>query len=132
MPTKGERCASSWIVRIRVMPTVVKPNEKSDAMLSGGSSVSWSVTWLAKTVAVQAWPPAKSASGSSVKVVGPPLATAVWAPLELHAIENQLPVTSTGSLKVIVTFEPSGTLKAPSVGFVEETVGAGSPHELNG
>src|SRR5919109_3711435 len=96
-------------------------------MLSGGSVASWSVTFAAKTVTVQVSEPAKSLSGSSVNVVGPPLAAAVWLPLELHEIENQLPVTFTGSLNVIVTLLFRATPPAPSAGFVLETVGAASP-----
>src|SRR5919204_1048758 len=96
-------------------------------MLSGGSVASWSVTFAAKTVTVHVSEPAKSASGLSVKVVGPPLTAAVWPSLELHEIENQLPVTFTGSLKVIVMLLFSATLPAPSAGLVLETVGAASP-----
>src|ERR687886_1525513 len=96
-------------------------------MLSGGSVASWSVTLAAKTVTVHVSEPTKSDSGSSVKVVGPPLTAAVWAPLELHEIENQLPVTFTGSLNVIVTLLFSATLPAPSAGLVLVTAGAWSP-----
>ena len=52
---------------------------------------------------------AKSASGSMVKVVGPPLAVAVWAPLVAHEIEYHEPVTLTGSLKVTETFAAVAT-----------------------
>src|SRR5919199_3402542 len=96
-------------------------------MLSGGSVASWSGTFAAKTFTVHVSEPAKSASGLSVKVVGPPLTVAVWPPLELQVIEYQLPVTFTGSLNVIVTSELSATLPAPSAGFVLETTGAWSP-----
>src|SRR5256885_1734656 len=85
-------------------------------MLSGGSVASWSVTFAAKTVTVHVSEPTKSASGSSVNVVGPPLAAAVWPPLEEQEIENQLPVTFTGSLKVIVTLLSSATLAPPFAG----------------
>src|ERR687885_2665937 len=93
-------------------------------MLSGGSVASWSVTFAAKTVTVQVSEPTKSLSGSSVNVVGPPLAVAVWLPLEPHEIENQLPVTFTGSLNVIVTLLARATLPAPSAGLVLVTAGA--------
>src|ERR687884_2332244 len=96
-------------------------------MLSGGSIMSWSVTFAAKTVTVQVSEPTKSLSGSSVNVVGPPLTAAVWPSLELHEIENQLPVTFTGSLKVIVTLLDRATSPAPLDGLVLETVGAASP-----
>ena len=93
-------------------------------MLSGGSVASWSVTFAAKTVTVQVSEPTNTASGSSVKVVGPPLTVAVWPSLELHEIENQLPVTFTGSLKVIVMLLLRATSPALFAGFVLETVGA--------
>src|SRR5918912_4090017 len=96
-------------------------------MLSGGSIMSWSVTFAAKTVTVHVSEPVKSLSGSSVNVVGPPLAAAVWPPLELHEIENQLPVTFTGSLNVIVTLLFSATSPAPFAGVVLDTAGDWSP-----
>src|SRR5437763_10649734 len=96
-------------------------------MLSGGSVASWSVTFAAKIVTVHVSAPAKSASGSSVKVVGPPLTVAVWPPLEPQEIENQLPATFTGSLNVIVTLLFSATSPAPLAGLVLVTVGAWSP-----
>src|ERR671928_1283113 len=96
-------------------------------MLSGGSVASWSVTFAAKTVTVHVSEPTKSLPGSSAKVVGPPLTVAVWPPLELHEIENQLPVTFTASLKVIVMLLFSATSPAAFAGFVLETVGAWSP-----
>src|ERR671935_1680771 len=96
-------------------------------MLSGGSTASWSVTFAAKTVTVHVSEPTKSASGSSVKVVGPPLTAAVWPSLELQEMENQLPVTFTGSLNVIVMLLDSATSPAPFAGLVLDTVGAWSP-----
>src|SRR5438093_12227623 len=96
-------------------------------MLSGGSVASWSVTFAAKIVTVHVSEPAKSASGLSVKVVGPPLTVAVWPSLEPQEIENQLPVTFTGSLNVIVMLLVKDTSPAPLAGFVLETVGAASP-----
>src|SRR5919201_6903874 len=95
-------------------------------MLSGGSFMSWSVTLAAKTVTVHVSEPTKSASGSSVKVVGPPVAVAVWPSLELQEIEYQLPVTFTGSLNVIVMLLFSATSPAPFAGLVLETVGPAS------
>src|SRR5919202_5717153 len=96
-------------------------------MLSGGSVASWSVTFAAKTVTVPVSEPTKSLSGSGGNVVGPPLAVAVWPPLEPHEIENQLPVTCTASLNVIVTLLARATLPAPSAGLVLVTAGAWSP-----
>src|ERR671922_90709 len=82
-------------------------------MLSGGSVASWSLTFAAKTVTVHVSDPTKSESGSSVKVVGPPLTVAEWPSLELQEIEYQLPVTFTGSLNVIVTLLFNATSPAP-------------------
>src|SRR4051794_19991022 len=97
-------------------------------MLSGGSAPSWSATCAAKTVVVQLSPCVKSVVGLMVKVVGPPV-TAVSAtlrvPLVAQTIWNQSPVTSTGSLKVTVTFEFVATTSA-SAGVVLDTVGAAS------
>src|SRR5690349_11493192 len=93
-------------------------------MLSGGSFASWSVTFAAMTFTAHVSPDAKSTDGSSVKVVGPPPAVAVCAPLELHEMSYQEPVTFTGSLKVIATFAPTGTPAAPSAGLVLATLGA--------
>ena len=64
---------------------------------------------------------AKSVSGSSVKLVGPPLDGAVCAPLVAQEIVNQGPVTFTGSLKPIVMSESSATPIAPFAGPVVET-----------
>src|SRR5262245_32722091 len=94
-------------------------------MLSGGSSVSWSVTWVATTVTVHNSLDAKSASGSRVNVVGPPLTAALWVPLA-HEIVNQLPVAFTGSLKLSVMLALRAIPTAPFAGVVLETVGAWS------
>src|SRR5919199_5877368 len=93
-------------------------------MLSGGSFVSWSVTFAAKTVTVQVSPWTKSLVGSSVKVVGPPLTVALWPSLVPHEIEYQLPATSTGSLNVIEMFALTETSVAPLAGVVLATDGA--------
>src|SRR5919201_53054 len=99
-------------------------------MLSGGSFVSWSVTFAAKTVTVQVSPWTKSVPGSRVNVVGPPLTVALCPSLVPHEIEYQLPVTSTGSLNVIETFELTGTSVAPFAGVVLATPGAVSAVQL--
>src|SRR4051812_2708933 len=102
-------------------------------MLSGGSTVSWSVTSAATTVTVQVSPWEKSELGSSVKVVGPPETVAVCAPLALQEIEYHEPVTLTGSLNVIETLEPTSTPEAPLGGTVEATLGATSAaHDVVG
>src|SRR5215212_4967555 len=95
-------------------------------MVSGGSSASWSATLAATTVTVHDSLLAKSPVGSRVNVVGPPLVAAACEPLDAQLIVNQLPVTSTGSLKVIVTFEPTATPEAPADGVVDEIFGASS------
>src|SRR5919199_1051619 len=100
-------------------------------MVSGGSLVSWSLTFAAKTVTVQVSLDAKSAVGSSVKVVGPPLTAAVWEPLVPQEIEYQEPLTFTGSLKVIETLAFTATSVAPFAGVVLETDGATSPWNAN-
>jgi hypothetical protein len=68
----------------------------------------------------------KSVSGLSVKLVGPPLTAAVWAPLAVQLIVNQLPATSTGSPNVMVTSAFGATPAAPAAGDVPETDGADS------
>src|SRR5215207_4590355 len=95
-------------------------------MVSYGSAMSWSDTPAATTVTVQASLLAKSTSGSRVKLVGPPETVAVCEPLVAQEIVNQLPDTSTGSSKLIVTFELTGTPTASSTGTVASTAGAGS------
>ena len=88
--------------------SVVKLKTWFAAIVSGGSSRSLSVTCAANTVAVHTSLTAKSVFGSMVKVIGPPPTTelaTVRVPLAAHAISNQEPVTVTGSLKVMVTFD---------------------------
>src|SRR5215207_11239978 len=92
-------------------------------MLSGGSPASWSVTCAATTVTVQRSPPAKSTPGLSVKVVGPPVTTAVCAPLVAQETVNQLPATFTGSLKVMLMSALVVAPVAPFAGVVDETAG---------
>src|ERR687891_1829378 len=101
-------------------------------MLSGGSSASWSDTCAADTVTVHVSAKAKSASGLSVNDVGPPVASAVCTPLAPHEIEYQLPVTSTGSLKVIVMFASRATPVAPLAGVLLATEGAVSASQTCG
>ena len=126
-PTSGERCAAPWISLIRLGgPTIVNDQAKSPAIVSGGSSASRSDTWPATIVAVQVSPAAKSTSGARVKVVGPPEATAVCAPLTAHEMENHAPATATGSPNVTLRSESGETPVAPAVGVVATTCGAAS------
>src|SRR5687767_2937266 len=104
----------------------------SDAMLSGGSSASWSDTCTSSIVTVQVSPNARSESGFSVKEVGPPPAVAVCAPLEPHKIEYQLPDTLTGSLKLMVMLASRATPVAPLAGVVVATEGAASASQKKG
>src|ERR1041385_6541375 len=109
--------------------SIVKLKTKLAAMLSGGSSESWSVTWAAKTVTVQVSAAVKSAFGLIVNVVGPPVTTVsatLRVPLDVQTIWNQLPVTFTGSLNVMLMFVFVSWLIAPLVGVVLATFGAAS------
>src|SRR4051794_30178422 len=95
-------------------------------MLFGGSFASWSETCAATivTVHVSSW--AKSVSGSSVKVDGPPLTAAVWVPLVVHEMSYHPSDTSTGSEKVTLMLSPTRTPVAPSSGEVALTAGGES------
>src|SRR4051812_14810164 len=95
-------------------------------MLSGGSFASWSDTSAAYTVAVHVSSCAKSVSGSSVNVDGPPLTTAVWLPLDVHEMSYQVPAAVTGSEKVMLMLAPTSTPVAPSSGDVAVTAGGES------
>jgi hypothetical protein len=126
-PASGDVCEAPWISWMRTGGVaVVKLHDGLPATLSGGSSVSWSETWPPNTVTVHVSAVAKSASGFSVNVVGPPLTVAVCAPLEPHEIEYHVPLTFTGSLNVIETLLLTSTPVAPEAGFVLATVGAAS------
>jgi hypothetical protein len=96
------------------------------AIVSGGSFVSWSLTFAATIVAVHVSAVTKSLSGSSVNVVGPPVAVAVCAPLVVQLSVYHEPVTLTGSLNVTVTFASTGTSEAPAAGDRPATDGASS------
>ena len=88
-------------------------------MLSGGSVASWSVTFAARTVTVHDSFVAKSAVGSSEKVVGPPETPAACEPLVAQEIVNDAAVAFTGSVNVTLRFESTGTSVAPLVGVVD-------------
>ena len=80
------------------------------------------------TVSVHVSASAKFVSEFSVKTCGPPVATAVCGPLDVHEIVYQVSVTSTFSLKVTVIFA-SKAPTAPLAGVVEDTPGALSPSQ---
>src|ERR671920_2407525 len=101
-------------------------------MLSGGSPASWSATCGAKTVVVQMTPSGRSVVGLMVKTVFPPLGVMVAsagltvrtmvAP-PAHVSWNQLPVTLTGSLKVMAMSVEGETPVALLSGEVVDTDG---------
>ena len=93
--------------------------------MSGGSIVSWSDTPAARIVTVQVSLAARVWAMSITYEVGPPVTEAVCRPEVLHAIVYQT-MTFTGSLKLTVMFESTGTPVAPSAGSVDCTVGAAS------
>src|SRR5919112_200196 len=96
-------------------------------MLSGGSKVSASVIWLAKTVTVQVVPAGRSAVGSSVKLAaGEALSVKVWGEPAGHCTEKEPVVALTGSLKLTVMFVFCATPVAPLTGEVDATVGPSS------
>src|SRR4030095_5206049 len=106
--------------------SVVNFAVKFATMLSGGSLVSWSVTFVASMTSVHCSPYTKSVDGLSVKLVGPPLTAAAWAPLIPHIKENHGATALTGSLKFTVMFWLRSTLVALSAGTVLDTPGAAS------
>src|SRR6266536_2539594 len=132
-PSSGETCEAPWMSWTNVGggggASVANVHVSSPAIVSGGSLVSWSETCEPTTVTVHVSPWAKSASGSSVNAVGPPLTAAVWVPLVPHEIENQEPPTFTGSLKVIVTFAFAAMPVAPPAGERETMLGGWSPRQ---
>src|ERR687886_2566402 len=110
---------------------VVNENEWFAAGWSGGSPVSLSLMFAATAVTVQLAALGRSELGSSVmEVVPDPLTPNVCA-LLLHEIVNELPVTSTGSLKFTVMFADGSTSVALSAGVVVVTAGAESVVDEN-
>src|SRR5262245_5451914 len=85
--------------------SVVNEKSKSAAMVSGGSTVSTSLTWFATTMTEQSVPSGRSASGFSViDEPGEPLSVnAVGVPVG-HASVNAPAEAVTGSLKVTMMF----------------------------
>src|SRR5688500_3350096 len=108
-----------WVGAGQLTPTS-NENVWFAAIASGGSVRSWSVTFAALIVTSQLSTEAKSVSGSRVKEVGPPLTTAVRAPLS-HVIVNQVPEALTGSLKLMMMLLLGATFTAPGAGTVLET-----------
>src|SRR5215471_9473339 len=123
-PRSGETWAAPWMSWTRAAAaTVVNVQESFAAM---------SETSVASTVTVQSSPRAKSTAGSSVYVVGPPLAVAVWSPLTSHEIVNQSPATVAGWLNVTVTFAPTGTSTVPPAGERSAITVGTPPHVWTG
>src|SRR5918993_1422489 len=85
--------------------------------------------WISVIATAHVSPCAKFTAGSSVNVVGPPEAVVACAPLVPQEIENHGSVVATGSLKVIETFESTGTPEAPPAGELALTNGGASPPE---
>ena len=78
---------------------------------------------------MQLSPVTRSAFGLIVKVVGPPVTTVsdtFCVPLVAHTSWNQLPVTLTGSLKVMVRFLAVVPWTPASAGALDWTNGAAS------
>src|SRR3954469_2828169 len=96
-------------------------------MLSGGSLASWSVTNAALTWTVTVSPCAKSVSGSTVHVDGPPFTTNVWFPVPEPVTGKDCLVAFTASENVTPIVLVTATLMALSTGSVVETDGAASP-----
>src|SRR5437773_2289584 len=96
-------------------------------MLSGGSTASTSLIWLAITVTVQIVAAGRSEVGSSVIVEpGEPLGVKLSGVLVGHSIVNERPVAVTGSLKLMSMFVLRATSVTPSAGLVLVTLGAAS------
>ncbi len=93
--------------------------------------VAASTTWLASTVTVTVSPSANAGDGASVYSVGPPRTVAVCSPLVLPEMVNQVPVTSTGVLNLIVRPVLPRTLTAPLAGVVAATAGSRLAAVLN-
>src|SRR5919199_619439 len=96
-------------------------------MLSGGSTVSTSLIWLAITVTVQTVPAGRSEFGSSVIAEpGEPLTLNAFDVPVGHSIVNELPVAVTASLKLTTMLLFRSTSVALSAGEVVVTDGAAS------
>ena len=96
-------------------------------MLLGDSFQTSTTIWAAESVTVQLSPGVKSLSGLRVNVVGPPLSTAVCAPLVEQVMAYHELVTVTASLSVTPMSASTATPVAPFAGDVVETAGGASP-----
>src|ERR1041385_7829915 len=96
-------------------------------MLSGGSTVSTSLIWLATTLTEQTVPSGRLLVGSSVAVEVPvPLTVKPSGVLVGHWRVNELDEKVTGSLKLTTTFVFLATWVAPPAREVLGTDGAAS------
>src|SRR5437773_4107556 len=136
-PTIGLVRPLPWMSWMRVAgaphtstSAVWKLNTKSAAIVFGGSFASWSSTFAATTVTVHDSLGAKFASGSSVKMVGPPAVGAACPRDTPQVIENQPTETFTGSENVKVMLESSETPLAPAMGLVAVMLGATSAVQM--
>src|SRR5205085_6960736 len=94
-------------------------------MLSGGSTVSVSLIWLATTLTVQTVPAGRVADGVRVNVVaGDEVCEKLSGVPVGHAVVNALLVAVTDSLKAMSMVVSRATSVAPSAGDVLLTVGA--------
>src|SRR3954447_2309339 len=109
----GEMCCAPWMSWMRRPSTPTVEN----VMLLSTSSVC--------TLAVHDSSRTKSAFGSSMYSLGPPLSAKSWAPLRVQVIVKLSAVRSIGPLKVNVTLLSSGTSFWPLAGFVEVTATGG-------
>src|ERR687885_2782797 len=96
-------------------------------MLSGGSTESTSLIWLAITVTEQIVPSGRLPVGSSViDEPGEPLTVKLCGVPAGQSSVNELAVAVTGSLKLTTMFVFTATWSAASAGEVVVTVGAAS------
>src|SRR5919199_5183701 len=96
-------------------------------MLSGGSTESTSLIWLAITVTEQIVPSGRSLVGSGVIAEpGEPLTLKLSGVPVGQSSVNELVVAVTGSLKLTTMFVFTATWSAASAGDVVVTVGAAS------
>ncbi len=103
----------------------VDRTEKEKVRFATGCAVpvAWSATCEAKIVTVTLSPSVNGTVGVRVKLVGPPVTLAARAPLDDPTKVNQLPVTSTGVLKMSETDALGATFTAPLIGVLVEIAG---------
>lgn len=110
--------------------SVVKVKILLDTIVSGGSAVSASVIRSAHTVTVQVEPAGRLAFGSSVALVAGDVLTRLNGTASGQAIENELTLKFTLSLKLITMLPSVAKFEAPFVGEVLVTVGGASVVKL--